>query len=206
VRERQDPGAAPAPEFSRPLAADKVGRNGYALAIEAAEAERAGLARRFGLLALDRLVAQCRLRPVAGGMIELACSFEAAVTQECVVTLEPVPATVREAFVQRYALDPAAIRGLIGDDEPFDLEAEDPPEALADGAIDLGEAVAQQLAIALDPYPRAPGVSIEALQEVVKDRAVELRTDLSPDETSAAAGKDSPGKINPFAALPKLKK
>jgi hypothetical protein len=28
-------------------------------------------------------------------------------------------------------------------------------------AIDIGEAVAQQLALALDPYPRAPGASLE---------------------------------------------
>jgi hypothetical protein len=30
---------------------------------------------------------------------------------------------------------------------------------LIDGEIDLGEAVAQQLAVALDPYPRAPGAA-----------------------------------------------
>ncbi|MGQ0676750.1 MAG: YceD family protein, partial [Rhodospirillales bacterium] len=68
--------AGPPPEFSRPVAADKVGRDGMEIEIEASESERAALARRFGLLALGALAARGRLRPVAGGMIELRCRFE----------------------------------------------------------------------------------------------------------------------------------
>ncbi len=41
-----------------------------------------------------------------------------------------------------------------------DLES-DAAEPFDGDAIDIGEAVAQQLALALDPYPRAPGVSLE---------------------------------------------
>jgi hypothetical protein len=55
-----------------------------------------------------------------------------------------------------------------------------------DGRIDLGEAVAQQLAIALDPYPRAPGAG------------------LGPDGFTAGPG-NTAGK-QPFAALAALKK
>lgn len=152
-------GKAPPPEFSRPVSAEKVGRGGMTVDIEATPAERAGLARRFGLVGLGSLAARCRLRPVAGGMIELSCALTARVTQECVVTLAPVAADIAESFQLRYALNPAALP-LPAEDE-IDMAADDPPEALADGAIDLGEAVAQHLALALDPFPRAPGAAFD---------------------------------------------
>ncbi len=153
-------GQVPPPEFSRPVSAEKVGRGGMTVDIEASAAERAALARRFGLIAMAAFKAQCLLRPVAGGMIELTCSFAARVTQECVVTLAPVEADVADKFQLRYALDPAALP--LPEDDEIDLTADDPPEALADGAIDLGEAVAQHLALALDPFPRMPGAEFNS--------------------------------------------
>ncbi len=151
---------APPPEFSRPVAADRVGRDGLVLEIEAAPAERASLARRYGIIALGALKAECRLKPVAGGMIELSCAFSAHVTQKCVVTLAPVEAGIAESFELRYALDPTVLPLPVEDE--IDMAADDPPEALAGGAIDLGEAVAQHLALALDPFPRAPGAAFDA--------------------------------------------
>lgn len=157
-----EPGQAPPPpEFSRPVAADKVGRDGMTVEIEAAPAERAALVRRFGLVELGSLKARCRLKPAAGGMIELACDFSARVTQECVVTLAPVQAELAEAFELRYALDSAALKPSREDE--IDMAADDPPEALADGAIDLGEAVAQHLALALDPFPRSAGAGVASV-------------------------------------------
>jgi len=144
-------------------------------------------------VAIDALRADCRLRPVAGGMIELTASFDAKVVQECVVTLEPVPAEVHGSFDQRYALDPAVLRSFTDGEEEFDPDADDPPEALEAGAIDLGEAVAQQLAVTLDPYPRAPGVDFPG--------AV-----VGEDGPDAAGEASAPRKVNPFAALEKLKK
>lgn len=186
----------PPPEFSRPVAADRVGRNGLDLAIEATPAEREALARRFGLVALDSLAADCRLRPVAGGMIELAARFRAEIVQECVVTLAPVPAVIEGAVAQRYALDPAILRPIAAEEE-IDPEADDPPEALAEGAIDLGEAVAQQLAVTLDPYPRAPGAAF-------------ADTVIGADPTDeGAAPRPELGRAprrTPFASLAKLRK
>jgi hypothetical protein len=149
--------ATPTPEFSRPIQVDRIGREGLDIDLEAKEGERAALARRFGLVSLASLTAHCRLRPVAGGMIELVATLNAELEQECVVTLEPVPARIEESFEARYALDVGRFRAADAD-ELIDLEAEDPPEAIDAGTIDLGEAVAQQLAVALDPFPRAPGV------------------------------------------------
>ena len=197
----------PAPEFSRPVAADRVGRDGYVATIEANGEERAALARRFGLVALGALTARCRLRPVAGGMIELSAEFEAQVTQECVVTLEPFPARVADRFTQRYALDPHRFRPLAGEDEVFDPEAEDPPEALVEGGIDLGEAVAQQLAIALDPFPRAPGVVFDGdAADLSTVSSTGLATESPPAPGDAGDKDESLKRPNPFAVLSRTKK
>jgi uncharacterized metal-binding protein YceD (DUF177 family) len=183
------------PEFSRPVAADRVGRDGLDLAIEASAEERAALTRRFGLVSLDALSAQCRLRPVAGGMIELTASFDAQVVQECVVSLEPVPAAVHGTFKQRYALEPTVLRSFAAaEGEEFDPDADDPPEALQKGAIDLGEAVAQHLAVTLDPYPRAPGIDFVAVSDA------EEGVTQKPHEQGVAS------RPSPFSALAKLKK
>ncbi len=201
------PGSAPPPEFSRPVAADRIGRDGYAVTIEASAVECAALARRFGIVALAGLVARCRLRPVPGGMIELRASFEAEVTQECVVTLEPFPARVLEEFTQRYALDPQRHRATAAEDEPFDPDADDPPEALQDGGIDLGEAVAQQLALALDPFPRAPGVAFPAGEEGPSTAAsTGLPAGMSTEAAKIGDNPQMPKRPNPFAALSKFKK
>jgi len=198
---------APAPEFSRPIAADRIGRDGYQVTIEAGPAERAALTARFGLVSVDALTARCRLRQVAGGMIELTASFEATVTQLCVVTLEPFPARVADEFTQRYALDPQRLRKLADESELFDPDADDPPEALQEGGIDLGEAVAQHLSIALDPFPRAPGVTFEGVGDSDPPAS---STGFSPDVPTPPVKSgdevESPRKSNPFAALSRFKK
>jgi len=181
---------APPPEFSRPIQVERIGRGGTHVDIEAGPDERAALARRFGLVSLASLTAHCHLRPVAGGMIELTGMLRAALEQECVVTLEPVPARIEERFEVRYALDVARFRAA-EPEELIDMEAEDPPEAIDEGTIDLGEAVAQHLAVSLDPFPRAAGVEFSGTGE------------------TAATGEPEPApekpKASPFAVLAQLK-
>jgi len=145
-------------EFSRivdiaGLAEDEVRRD-----ITANEQEREALARRFGLIALDRLTATVRLTRVRGGAVRVTADYEADVVQSCVVTLTPVPAHVAESFSVTFSPKAAHEAG-----EDLDLSplAEDVPEPLVGGAVDIGETVAQYLALALDPYPRAPGVRFE---------------------------------------------
>jgi uncharacterized metal-binding protein YceD (DUF177 family) len=143
------------PEFSRPMAVDHLGEAAVLKEISATEEERAALARRFDLLALDRLVADLTIERLPGkGVIRVGGHFEADVTQACVVSLEPVPAHISQDFTQLYALTPEP---PVAREHVIDAEADDPPEALGPGGLDLGEAVVQQFALALDPYPRAPG-------------------------------------------------
>ena len=77
------------------------------------------------------------------------------------MTLDPVVNRVEESIDMSFAEDiEAAAR-----EAEVALDAADPPEPMVDGAVDLGEAAAEQLALALDPYPRAPGAVFEPLPE-----------------------------------------
>ena len=49
-----------------------------------------------------------------------------------------------------------------GEEEEIRFDAEDEPDPLIDGRIDLGELAAEFVALGLDPYPRKPGVEFEA--------------------------------------------
>jgi uncharacterized metal-binding protein YceD (DUF177 family) len=141
-------------EFSRPVPADAVGSQPQVRRISAEPEERRQLADRFGLLALDSLSADLELNRHAGDIIRLSGRLRADVVQSCVVTLLPVPAHIEMDFEVSYSQ-------TAGEAMEVDLDplAEEGPEPLIDGEIDLGEAVAQQLAVALDPYPRAPGAA-----------------------------------------------
>ncbi|MEM7023065.1 MAG: DUF177 domain-containing protein [Pseudomonadota bacterium] len=84
-----------------------------------------------------------------GRTIRLCGRLEAEVVQSCVVSLEDVPATVAETFECRFA--PAGV------DLADDLAWDEDLEQLEGAELDLGEVFAQQLSLALDPYPRAAG-------------------------------------------------
>ena len=140
-------------EMSRPLRPVAVGPEGRHERLEATPGERAALLERLGLLGLDSLTAEIDLSPAPGGAIRARGSLRAAVVQECVVTLNPVPQTV-EAPINWRLLPPGEPPSDELDEGPDEIETE------TDGAYDLGEALVQDLALSLDPYPRAPGAEL----------------------------------------------
>lgn len=141
------------PEFSRPLALGRVGVTGRQERLEANAGECAALARRFGVISVRRLVATIVLRPEPRGAIRVEGRLDATVEQACVVSLEPLVQAVTDAFV---------VRILPEGREPSD-GPEDPDEIPSEGGmVDLGEVVAAQLSLALDPYPRAADAVLPA--------------------------------------------
>ncbi|MDB5710472.1 MAG: hypothetical protein JWL96_2542 [Sphingomonas bacterium] len=142
-----------APEFSRIERADTIGEGERTIRIEADEAERAALARRFELKSVDSLEAEFRLRRDAAG-ITAHGHVRGAVVQACVVTDEPVPVAIDEPVALRFVTDDIAGEGEI------ELDEDALDTMLYDGAaVDLGEAAAETMALALDPYPRGPGAA-----------------------------------------------
>ena len=167
--------------FSCRLNLDKV-HDSERIDLTATDAEREALAKRLGLLAIERLSAHCALDQVSGapaGSIRAGGRIKAALTQACVASGEPLPAYVDEAFELHFQPEPVRTP-----DDEIELSGDELDVIFHDGsAIDLGEAIADTLAVSLDPYPRGPNAEV-ALQE---------------------AGVISEEQTGPFAALAALK-
>jgi uncharacterized metal-binding protein YceD (DUF177 family) len=147
--------SAIAPEFSRLVPLVRLGSEPFRQRIEATPQERENLSRRFDLLALDRLAAVVELRRESGESILMEAVFEAEFVQSCAVTLDPVSDAISARFSLVYGSAPDEQQeiALTGDEPAF--------EPLTGEAIDIGEAVAQELSLSLPPFPRHPDATIE---------------------------------------------
>jgi len=138
------------PEFSRPV--DIRQADGRVLALSANDGERAALAARFGLMRIDRLDAEMKLGR-EGEAVTATGSLSADIVQSCAISAEDLPVAINEPLAFRFV--PA--RGDHAPDEEIELDAEDCDEIEYSGtAFDLGEAVAQSLALAIDPFATGP--------------------------------------------------
>jgi uncharacterized metal-binding protein YceD (DUF177 family) len=148
-------------EFFRPLSLDRIGLTGLDITIEADPAERLALAERMqipavlGLSCTFHLIREGRDTVLARGVLR------ARVTQICVITLDEFDAPLEEVFQVRFVPS-----GEESDEIDPDADDEIPFEG---NTIDLGEAAAEQLGLALDPYPRIPGVEMPAVEEEPDD-------------------------------------
>jgi hypothetical protein len=176
--------AEPLP-FIRIVRVDQL-KEGEERVIEAGPAERADIAALLDLVALDRLSFAGRFAPRGQGRLALRGRLQAAVTQTCVVSLEPVPGVIDAEVEMEFwplaqieqraeSLEEAASQGTL-----------DWPEPIREGRIDLGRVIYEALATALDPYPKREGARFAW---------------SNGDEESAVEGQD----IGPFAALVRLK-
>ncbi|MDP9128242.1 MAG: DUF177 domain-containing protein [Pseudomonadota bacterium] len=144
------------PEFSHVVQVEKIPATGIVKKLEANPEERKLLARRFDILDLPKLVAELTVMPArAGQALSVKGHMTADVVQKCVVTLDPLPGHIERDIEMFYEnVEPQA--GELAPIEPNELEV----EPLTDGFVDLGELLAQNLGIALDPYPRKAGVAV----------------------------------------------
>ena len=126
--------------------------------IEADASERAALAKRFGLPGIDTLHAEIDLE-ARGSAIRATGKLTAAIRQACAISGEDFPAHIEEALDLRFVEEGTLLAAESEDSEiEVELEAEDCDEIEFSGdAFDLGEAVAQTLGLAIDPYAEGPG-------------------------------------------------
>ena len=164
------------PEFSRPLDVRHVEARPHRIAAD--PAERAALAGRFGLVAIERLEAEARFAR-EGEAVVATGRLEAEIVQSCAVSGEPLAVTIAEPLALRFVPARAA------DDEELELDADARDEIEYEGhGFDFGEAVAQSLALAIDPYAEGP----------------------EADAVRARAGLLSEEGAGPFAALAALRR
>ncbi len=145
--------------LSRPLRVRDVPEAGLLRAIDATPAECLAVAREFKLPAVAALHADLRVVAQAAGRFAVTGTVEAAVTQVCVVTLDPFESTLRQDVAVTFA-QPVARTGASAADLDFDV-LDDAPDPVMDNTIDLGHVAVEFLALACDPYPRKPGVHFD---------------------------------------------
>jgi hypothetical protein len=151
--------------FARTARVESIPEGGLERVIEANEAERLALAKLNGLAALAMLRAKFVLRRAGRGVIRVEGEVHAEATQTCVVSLEPLDVVIDEAVDVRFAA-PAGEKPMkrqpsaaaAAEEVAFSLSDDDEPDPIRDGQIDLGALAAEFMALALDPYPRKPGV------------------------------------------------
>jgi len=166
--------------FHRTIAPQDIPPEGLTLALEADADILDALRRRLDLRGLTRLAATLYLKR-DGKAVRVDGAFEADAVRECAVTLQDFDVGIAEPIHILYLADPgdADAEGIA-----IDPESEEDVEPLPDGGIDPGEIVAQSLSLALDPFPRAPGVGGVDPEQLPSD--------------------DDPADASPFAILKKL--
>lgn len=165
-----------APEFSRPVDERQV--TTASVSIEANASERDALARRFGIVAVQQLQATVRFER-KDEALAASGRLTAAIVQSCAVSGEDLPVRIDEPLAFRF------VPARTIDEEELELEEDDLDEIPFEGhTIDLGEAVAQSLALAIDPYATGP-------------QADRVRKEVGLSDEAASG---------PFAALAALKK
>lgn len=150
------------PEFSRVIALSALEDGPITIDIWAEPEERVRLARRFGLLALDLLGAELEIAALGPDAVRVTGRLHASLAQPCVASLEPVEARLDDAFTVLWS---AGAGWLDEDEDGLEFEVEGLVADDHGDSVDLGEAVAQQLALLLDPYPRAPEAPVTAAEE-----------------------------------------
>lgn len=172
--------------LSRPLRVDDI-RDGASGEIAVTKAEMDAMARMLDLVALTGLTFTYCLNRAGGGRLHLTGRLRANVTQTCVVSLDPVEASL-DVPVEVAFWPSSLIEALerSEEEEPGSLGILDWPEAVVEGRIDLGPVIYETLATALEPYPKREGVSFGWSQD--------------PAEEAGSA------KSGPFAALAALKR
>ena len=179
-------GAEIEPEFSRPFDLEELDGTPRIIDLTANEEECALLAKRFDQQSVGRLSANLVLVWLeAGEVLAVSGRFQAEVLQTCVISLEPVSAELDEKINLVFARDIEKSADIVDpeDAEPFDGDV-----------VDLGELVAEEFSLALDPYPRRPGINLGSI-------------DLGPGASliSEEEAQKGPERANPFEILAALK-
>ena len=165
-------------ELSRIVKLHQIGERPVEL--EASKAELAALAARFGLGAVHRLKAEVTLS-ADGAIVTAGGRLLADILQNCAVSGEEFPVHVDELLAFRFVPETHA-----PSEDEVELQADDCDEIFYAGeSFDLGEAVAQGLGLAIDPFARGPNAEAFRQQAGILDE-------------------DAPS--GPFAALAALKK
>jgi uncharacterized metal-binding protein YceD (DUF177 family) len=167
------------PALSQPVVVARLPEDGQTFRLAPDEATRAALAREFGIVAIPALKASVTLTPDGRGGVRVGGHVDGTVRQNCVASLEPFDAPVSEEIEMHFVPEDRLPEARPGAE--IEVGADELPDPLVNGVVDIGAVVSEFLALGIDPYPRKP------------DAVFELPSSLGAEDDS------------PFSALARLR-
>jgi uncharacterized metal-binding protein YceD (DUF177 family) len=155
--------------WSLPIAVVQIPETGMHRDIEASAAQRDALAAAADLREVLSAKASFDVTPEREGRVHVVGRVSARIGQSCVVSLDPIENDIDEAIDLVFAPESQIpqLSDLVDEAGDSDIEIPDPPEPIVNGMIDLGRVATDALYLAIDPYPRKPGVSFDPPAEAV---------------------------------------
>lgn len=173
--------------IARPVTVSILPTAGFAVRIDATDAERAALAEAHALVAVEAFAAELDLKRWRRDGVRIRGAIRARIVQECIVTLEPIVSDLEIPVDAVFLPEGSKLTRPLDEDGAMivDPEGPDSPETFEGGVLDAGAVAEEFFELAIDPYPRASGAALD-------DVAV------SEDDDEAAGDK-------PFAGLATLR-
>jgi len=151
------------PPIERFYDLNRLSEAGYETTITAGPAERQKLAEWAEVVGVNTFEGQVSLRRTGPSRFAYAAHLEAEITQACTVTLEPVSSHISMEFTRRLHLVPHVKKMIDLSGELSPAAGEDEvPEEIDNSRYDLAAPLLEEFLLAIDPYPRAPGVAFSA--------------------------------------------
>lgn len=144
----------------------RLPQKGMPVVIVADQRQREALAAVHGLQSVESFRAEMLVAPWKRNGVKVTGTVEADITQQCVVTLEPLPAHIEEEVEGLFLPEDSKLgrQGFEGGGElHIDLEGPDSPETFAGDTIDVGALAEEFFGLGIDPYPRKAdaGLAVE---------------------------------------------
>ncbi len=166
--------------WTMPLVLAELVRAPRTLNLEPDADIRKRIARELKLVDLSEFSGQIDIKPWFDG-VEISGRWRATYQQICGITLDPYETKQDEPVLIRCV--PPGSETIPDDEALLDPEADDPPDVIEDGVVDVGAYLVEQLALAVDPFPRKPGAVFEPPEETVILSPFAVLAKLAPPKT-----------------------
>ncbi|PBC09287.1 DUF177 domain-containing protein [Mesorhizobium sp. WSM3859] len=146
----------------------RLPQKGLPVLVEADQRQRGALAAEHDLLSVESYRAELLVASWKRNGVKVTGRVEADITQACIVTLEPVSAHIDEPVEALFLPEQSKLgrEGFEGGGEIIlDADGPDSPETFSGDTIDVGALAEQFFGLAIDPYPRKPGASLDVGDE-----------------------------------------
>jgi uncharacterized metal-binding protein YceD (DUF177 family) len=152
------------PAFSYPVKVGHISANAVKVHLEANEAERAALRDQWNVSDVLSLTSDLQIARWKKDGVKIKGRVQAKIVQACVVTLEPVESDIDEPVEAIFVPENSRLARIAANDSGemiLDPEGPDLPDTFTGDTIDVGLAVTEYAALAIDPYPRKSGATFE---------------------------------------------